>query len=358
MQIEHKTLFLPGPTEVRPEIRQACSKPMVGHRSSEYSAVHREVVDGLQELLHTDGRVFLSTSSATGVMEAAIRNLVSDKLLSCVCGAFSHRWNRIARANGKEADRLEVEWGEPTLPEQIDRRLEQDNYEAVTVVHNESSTGLTNPIEEIGEMMENHPDVLFLVDAVSSMAGTEIRVDDWNIDLVLASVQKAFALPPGLAVFAVSDQALERFEDVPDRGYYFDFANFIKYGDRDQTISTGPIPQIFALERQLDYILNTEGPEQRYRRHMEMASHCRQWALERGFSIFPDSEYASPTVTCVQNDPGISVSELRSELEEQGFVISDGYGDLAEQTFRIGHMGDHSLEDLQELLSVIDQLIN
>lgn len=350
------TLFLPGPVHVNQEIREACARPMVGHRSSEYSEVHRTVIDALKTLLHTDQNVYLSTSSATGVMEAAMRNLVEERVLSCVCGAFSNRWNNIAKANGKQSDQLETEWGMPTRPGALRKQLQSGEYDAVTVTHNETSTGLLNPLPEIAEVMEEFPDVLFLVDATSSMAATNIKVDEWNIDMVLASVQKAFAVPPGLSLFALSDRALERSQSVQNRGYYFDFQRYESYQQKDQTISTGPIPQIYALRKRLQQI-GEEGIQSRFKRHELMAERCRTWARKHEFSCFPEEGFESPTLTCIENSREIPIEKLRTRLQEKGYVISNGYGDISQKTFRIGHMGDHTIGMLNDLLETIAHIL-
>ena len=355
----HKTLFIPGPTEVPEFIREALSRPVVGHRSEEYEEIHERVIKRLKKLLHTDQHVFLATCSGTGMLEAGSRNLLreDDTVLNCICGSWSERWQLITERCGKTTDSVTVDEGQPLLPELIDEKLQSGSYDAVTVIHNETATGVMNPIKEIGEMLENHPDVLYMVDAVSSMAGTEIKVDDWGLDFVVSSVQKCFAVPPGLTVFAMSDQAFQRGLDVENPGYYFDLENFKSYNDKNQLISTGSLPQVFGLDVQLDNIINDEGPQNRYQRHEEMAERTREWALEQGFGLFAEEGYESSTITCVDNTLGISIDRLNEHLAERGFVISNGYGDLAEETFRIGHMGEHRMDDLNELLDHMEDII-
>jgi len=359
MPSDRRKLFIPGPTEVPEYIRNALAKPMVGHRSYEYEHIHKRVVDRLKTLLHTDQNVFLAASSGTGILEAGSRNLIENKVLNCICGDWSDRWRLITEQSGKVTEQISVPEGQPILAEHVAQQLEKDDsYDAVMVIHNETATGVMNPLEEIGEVLEEYPDVLFMVDAVSSMAGSEIRVDDWNIDYVLSSVQKCFAVPPGLTVFAVSDQALDKSKHVDNRGYYFDLQNFKKYNDKNQLISTGSLPQVFGLDVQLEHILEDEGLENRYQRHEAMAERTREWALEQGFGLFAQEGYRSSTITCVENTLDISIETLNEHLDERGFVISNGYGDLAEQTFRIGHMGEHRLEDLNELLDHMSEIID
>jgi len=351
----HKRLFIPGPTEVRVENLAALARPQIGHRSDEFRALYRGVLPKLRQVLQTEGRVFLFTSSSTGVWEAAVRNLVARKVLCCMQGAFSDRWLTVARANGKQADPLQVEWGRAITAEMIDEALARGGYDAIAVVHNETSTGVMNRLDEIAEAVRRHDGVMFLVDAVSSLAGAPVDVDRHGIDVCLAGLQKAFALPAGLAVASVSARALERAAEVPDRGYYFDFLEMLKYDEREQTPATPAIPQIHALDAQLDAIL-AEGLGKRFERHARLARIVQDWSRSR-FALFAEEGYASPTVTCVRNTRGISVAELNRALGEQHAAISNGYGALKEKTFRIAHMGDTQEWEIRGLLATIDHIL-
>ena len=353
----HKKLFIPGPTEVREDILDVMKTPMIGHRSKEFSELYDSVIPKVKKVLYTENKVFLSTSSATGLMEGAIRNCVKERALNLVCGAFSKRWHQITKANEKEADVVEVEWGKAVLPGMVRDALKTGKYDAVTLVHNETSTGVMNPIYEIAEVMKEFPDVSFLVDAVSSMVGVKIEVDKLGIDVCLAGVQKAFALPPGLALCSVSEKALKKAESIPNRGYYFDFLTFLKYDqDRHQTPTTPVISIIFALDKQLDRFFE-EGLENRFARHLEMANYVRDWTRQY-FAFFPDEKYLSNTLTAIKNTRGISIADLNKELGKRGAMISNGYGKLKEQSFRIAHMGDLTLDDMKWLLSTIGEIIN
>lgn len=351
----HKRLFIPGPTEVRSENLAALAKPQIGHRGDEFKDLYGRVVPKLQQLLETKDPVFLFTCSSTGVWEAAIRNSVKERVLCCMQGAFSDRWLKVAEANGKEAVPLRVEWGKAITAEAIDKELAKGGFDAITVVHNETSTGVLNRMDEIAAVLRKYPDVSFLVDAVSSMAGVRIPVDEWRIDVCLAGLQKAFALPAGLTVAAVSSRALEKAKTVKNRGYYFDFLDMLKYHERGQTPATPAIPQIQALDAQLDDIL-AETPEGRFERHEALARIVRDWA-RRHFALFSEEGYESPTLTCIANTRGISVSALNKELGKQWAAISNGYGDLKEKTFRIAHMGDTQEWEIRGLLAVIDRIL-
>ena len=352
----HKDLFIPGPTEVMPEVLQAMATPQIGHRSKDFVALYERVMPKLKKVLYTEQSVFLFPSSSTGAMEAAVRNCSSKKILSCVVGAFSDRWNKIAIANGKEADRLEIEWGKAMKPEMIDKALSTGKYDAVTFVHNETSTGVMSPIEEVAAVMKKYPDVMFLVDAVSSMSGYKLETDKLGTDVCLAGVQKCWALPSGLTIVTVSNKALEKAKTVENRGYYFDFLDYLKYdSERHQTPSTPAISHIFALDVQLDRFL-TEGIENRFKRHSEMAKIVREWA-KKHFALFAESGYESETLTTIKNTREISVADLNKELGNRGYQISNRYGKLKEKTFRIAHMGDHTVADIKKLLGVIDEIL-
>jgi len=354
----HKKLFIPGPTEVKKEVLEAQTEWMIGHRTKEFSELLERVTEKIKKALNTKANVFIFTSSATGVMEGTIRNVVKTKYLGTVCGAFSSRWYKIGVESGKEGDKIEVEWGKAIKPEMIEEKLKSGKYDTLLLTYNETSTGVMNPLADIGEVMKKYPDVIFAVDAVSAMMGAPIKFEEWGIDVIFASVQKCFALPPGLTVALVSDKALERAKTVEGRGYYFDFIEMAKrYNEKRQTTATPAISLIYALDKQMDRILE-EGIENRYRRHQEMAEYTQKWAMERGFEMFPEKGYWSPTVSTIKNTKGYSVADLNKELGKRGLMISNGYGKLKEITFRIGHMGDHTLDDVKEVLEAIDEIWN
>jgi aspartate aminotransferase-like enzyme len=352
----HKKLFIPGPTEVREEILQAMATPMIGHRSTAYAELQGSVESKLKRLLNTEGRVFLFTSSSTGVMEGAIRNCVAVKVLNTLNGEFSRRWHEIAKSCGVAADTLEVEPGQAITPELVDAALAAGGYDAVCLTYNETSTGILSPVPEIARLVRRkYPDVLILVDAVSCMAGVEIRADDWGLDVCLAGVQKCFALPPGLAVASVSARAMERAKTIPYRGYYFDFIENEKFAVKNNTPATPSISHLYALDKQMDDMF-AEGLEARYARHLAMAEHCRAWGSKH-FALYGDERFLSPTVTHVTNTTGFDFSALNKELGKRGAQISDGYGPFKGKTFRIGHMGDLTLADCQWLTGEIDNIL-
>ena len=353
--------FLPGPTEVRPEVLEAMLKPMIGHRGKEMEKLVERLQEGLKYVFRTQRPVYLSSSSATGLMEAAIRNGVRRKVLCLVNGAFSERFFKIAQACGVEADSLEVELGEVNTPAALEKALRRGIYDAVTVVHSETSTGVLNPIKELAEVTRAAGDVVLLVDSVSALAGAKVETDGWNIDYLLTGSQKCFALPPGLAFAVAQPKIIERAKTKNDRGIYFDLVEFEKNILKNQTPNTPAVSLFYALDEQLKAI-REETIEARWLRHLTMAKHTYKWVDEmrdRGIelSVLAPEGYRSPAVTCIKVPENMSGSRISSEVKARGYVIASGYGHLKDSTFRIGHMGDHTLEELDELLGVLEEIL-
>lgn len=352
----HKKLYIPGPVEVGLDVMQAMSAPLVGHRMKEYAAVHRRVTDNLKKLLNTTDPVFLSTSSAFGVMEGAVRNLVQKRCANFGNGAFSSKWHDVTRRCGIAADGFEAEWGQPITPEMVEQALSTGKYDAVTIVHNETSTGVLSPLAEIAAVVKKYPNVSFIVDTVSSMTAVPLDVTALGTDVCLAGVQKAFGLPPGLAVFAVSRRALAKAKTTPNRGYYFDFEEFETNDAKDNTPSTPCISLIYALDHQLQKMF-AEGLENRYARHRQMAERTRAWVQAQGFSLFPAKGYRSVTLTCAGNDGRTDLEKLKKLAGERGYAIDNGYGKIKNKTFRIAHMADFTLADMEELFDLLEELL-
>lgn len=350
-------MFIPGPTEVRAEILDAQTAWMIGHRMPECADLIGEIKPKLAQVFYTEQTVLISASSGTGLWEAAVRNCVDKKALNCVNGAFADRFRDVTELNGKANDVLSVPWGQPILPEQVVERLSAGGFDAVTIVHNETSTGVTSPIREIAAAIRAMPggqDILILVDSVSGLAGARIEMDAWDLDVVLSSSQKAFALPPGISFCAVSERAMAKAKTVPNRGYYFDFITLAKSMVKNQTPATPAISLLFALNRQLDDML-AEGLDNRFARHLAMRDRTLDWAQSHDLEIFAAPGYESPTVTCINNTRGIDIAALNKHLRERDMIISNGYGDLKGKTFRIAHMGDIQMHELDTLLAAMDE---
>jgi aspartate aminotransferase-like enzyme len=351
-------LFIPGPIWCREDILQAMARQPLGHRSRQFSELYGRVVAKLKEILYTSGDVHVSTSSGSGVWELAVRNCIRRKALVCECGAFSKKWGDVAEACGREVVRIKVDWGKPVTADMVaDALARHPEVDAVLFCHNETSTGLVNPIAEVAEVVKDRDDVLFLVDAVSSMGAIKLEVDKLGIDLALASVQKAFGLPPGAAVFTASEQAYARAETLENRGYYFDLLAIRKRAAKSQTLVTPAMPHIFGLDAVTDAML-AEGMDERFARHTAMAEVVRQWAREH-FGLFAEPGYESDSLTCVENTRAVDIQALNNALlEKHDCIISDGYGDLKGKTFRIAHMGDMQVADLRRLLQWIDEILS
>jgi aspartate aminotransferase-like enzyme len=355
----HVKLHIPGPVEVSEKTFKALCSPMIGHRGQGFKDLYAKIQPQLQQLLSTKQLVYLSTSSAWGVMEGAIRNLVSKKVLNCMCGAFSDKWFDVSKKCGKQADSLQVDWGSPIRAEAIDKKLATGEFDALTVIHNETSTGVMSPLAEIAALKQKYPDVMFIVDAVSSMTAVPLKFDELGIDVLLAGTQKAFALPPGTAVFTCSKAALAKAATIKDRGYYFDFVEFQKNAEQSMTPSTPSIPHIYALSSKLDEFF-AEGLEARYARHKKTNQMTRDWAKKHGFNLFAEPGYESLTLTCVNNGakPGsrtVDVAKLQKLTKDQGFLIDGGYGKIKGTTFRVSNMGDETETTMGQLFAAMDK---
>jgi len=359
----HDKLFIPGPVEVSAKTMAAFSRPMIGHRSEDFKNLYRDIHPKLQTLFGTKRPVFLSTSSAWGVMEASIRNLVgSDRpsgsgLLCCMCGAFSDKWLDVARRCGKNAEPLQVEWGKHIDQKEVDRALASGKFDAVTLIHNETSTGVMNPLPEICGTLAKYPDVVLIVDTVSSFSAMKIDMDALGIDVMLTGAQKALALPPGFSLFSVSEKAFARAEKQKDRGYYFDFLEFKKQQAEWMTPSTPSIGHIFALQSKLDEIFE-EGLQARFDRHAKTNALVHDWVKRTGFDFFAEEGFRSKTLTCVKNSKGIDVVDLARRLREKHHLVIDpGYGKLRGKTFRLSNMGDETQETVAHLLACLDDCV-
>ncbi len=350
-------MFVPGPVDVAPEVFAAMSKPVLPHRSKEYEAIYQRAAKKCEDLFYTQYRVFIGTHSGSGMQETGIRNLVQKDVLCCVNGAFSERWYEVAIGNGKQADRLEAEWGKAIEPEQLRAALQKKHYEAVTIVHNETSTGCESPVKELCAVVkEVSPDTMIMVDAVSSLAGTKIEMDAWGIDFLLTSSQKCIALPPGLSLAGTTDRALEKAKTVENRGWYFDLLIMEDYRIKNSTAMTSAVTLVYGLDFQLDRIF-AEGLEKRFTRHAAMSKRVYDWSLERGMEPFADPNHLSKTVATIKNTRELDISKLNAFLLEREMRIANGYGNLKNKTFRIATMGETQMEDVDKLLASIDDFM-
>jgi aspartate aminotransferase-like enzyme len=355
------TFFLPGPTEVRQEILAAMTQPMIAHRGSAFEQLFERLQRGLRPLLKTERPVYINSSSATGMMESAIRCAPAGRILSLVNGAFSERFAHIASTCARDVDRYEVGWGQIHTIPQLEERLSMRKYTAITVVHSETSTGALNDVRAISDCAHHHGAVC-LVDSVSGFAGAELRFDEWKLDYLLTGSQKALALPPGLSFAVASPSFVDQANGSSARGVYFDLVELDAYARRNQTPSTPALSLFYALELQLKSIA-AEGIEARWARHKAMAVRAQEWLAniadetgKRVVNIAPLG-FQSPTVSTIKLPSDLPAETFTAAVAKRGIVVGSGYGKLKSSTFRIGHMGDHTIETLERCLSACSSVL-
>ena len=355
------TFFLPGPTEVRDEIMSAMLQPMIPHRGPEFESLFERLQKGLRPIFKTKRPVYISSSSATGMMEAAIRCAPGGRILCLVNGAFSERFAHIASMCGRDVDRYEVAWGQVHTIPQLEERLAMRKYVAITAVHSETSTGALNDVRAVSDCAHRHG-VLCLIDSVSGLGGAELRFDEWNLDYVLTGSQKALALPPGLSFAVASSAFVDQASGTHSRGVYFDLVELDAYARRNQTPSTPALTLFYALEAQSRAIA-TEGLEARWARHKAMAARTQEWVTtisdETGKKLINIAPlgWQSPTISAIRLPSDLPADTFSSAVSKRGIVIGNGYGKLKGTTFRIGHMGDHTMESLERCLTACSSVL-
>jgi aspartate aminotransferase-like enzyme len=349
------TFFLPGPTDVRPEILAAMVRPMIGHRGAAFEEMFARIQAGLRHVFRTKRPVYVSSSSATGMMEASIRCAPPGPILSLVNGAFSERYAKIAVACARETDVVEVPLGQTFRLGEVEARLAEKHYAALTVVHSETSTGVLTDVHAVNDLAHRYG-VMCLVDSVTGVAGMPLEFDAWGMDFALTGSQKALALPPGLAFAAASAEYVERAKAESDRGTYFDIVEFEKFAAKHQTPNTPAISLLYALETQLESIV-TESIERRWARHEAMHVETERWVTtcaERGIplAMFAPAGARSATVSTITLPAGVTASAMVKAVAARGYTIGGGYGKAGERAIRVGHMGDHTVDTLRGCLKV------
>ncbi len=350
--------FTPGPTTVSQTILDELIHPTIGHRGEDYKNLHKNVIEKFKNIFDLeDYHIFLVTSSATGCMEGAILNCVEKNILHTICGAFSKRWSEISKLNGKKVFNVKIPWGKAIKPMHIRNILKEKKFEAITITHCETSTGVLNPINTLCKTIkEISPDTLILVDAVSAFGGAPLNIKKLGIDVMIFGVQKAFALPPGLAMTIVSKKAFEKSKKIKNKGYYFNFEEFVKYNMGNTTPTTPVIPLIRALNKRLD-LIKKEGIINIYKKHKNMQLLVEEWAKLFNIKFFSEKGFRSPTVSTLKTPLDINFNEIINELKEKKITLPKGYGHLKETTFRIGHMGEHNEESLMYLLNNLTSIL-
>jgi aspartate aminotransferase-like enzyme len=350
------TFFLPGPTDVRPEVLAAMLRPMIGHRGAAFEEMFARIQAGLRHVFRTKRPVYVSSSSATGLMEASIRCAPPGPILSLVNGAFSERYAKIAAACARETDVLAVPLGQTFRLGEVEAHLAEKRYAALTVVHSETSTGVLTDVRAVSDLAHRYG-VMCLIDSVTGVAGIPLEFDAWGMDFVLTGSQKALALPPGLAFAAASTEYVERAKTASDRGTYFDIVEFEKFVGKHQTPNTPAIPLLYALETQLETIV-TESIERRWARHEAMRAETERWVAacrERlGVGMFAPEGARSATVSTITLPEGVTAGAVTKAVAARGYTIGGGYGKVGERAVRIGHMGDHTPEALRGCLAACE----
>jgi aspartate aminotransferase-like enzyme len=345
--------FLPGPVWVREAVRQAMAHEAIGHRGKAFADLYGRILPRLAKVFRTEGFVFTATSAATGLWEAALANLSPERVLAIVSGAFSERWAACARDLGLAVDVLEAPWATPVDPAEVRRALSKARYDAVTVVHSETSTGTLNDLAGIARAVREGSDAFVLADVVTSLAGSPVEPDAWGLDFALSGSQKALALPPGLAVASASERYRRRARER-SRAHYLRISETEAFAQKNQTPYTPSTPHLFALDVQLEHIL-AETLEARWTRHEALRGRVSAWAAARGYAFTAPEGARSWTVSCLKPPAGVSAEALVAKVKERGFTIGGGYGPWKASTFRIGHMGDVDLGSLDALLAALDE---
>ncbi|MBQ6868678.1 MAG: alanine--glyoxylate aminotransferase family protein [Clostridia bacterium] len=353
----HKKLFIPGPIDCRPEVLEKLSQPMIGHRTKECTEIGQRIMANMQKIWKTKNVVVISTTSGSGLMESAIKCCTAKRAACFSVGSFGDRWHKMATTNGVEADIFRSEEGKCTTPEMVEEALATGKYDLITVTHNETSSGVMNPVGEIAKVVAKYPDVVFCVDSVSSAGGADIPVDEWGIDICITTTQKCLGVPPGLSLASVSEKAYNRAKTVPNRGLYLDIVSiYDMMAEKAQYPSTPALSLMYALDWQLDQIVNVEGIENRYARHIEMAEYIRAWA-KKHFGLVADEAHLSNTLTVIKKPENVDIADLNKKLGELGLTVAPGYGKLKASSFRISHMGDYTMEDMKLVTSSIEKVL-
>jgi aspartate aminotransferase-like enzyme len=353
--------FVPGPTEVREKIFAATTRPMIPHRSKAFESLFGTLQTGLREVFGTTGTVNVSTTSATGMMEAAVRCAPPGALLALVNGAFSTRFRVIAGACGRETQTLEAPLGAVVPLEEVEAALSARQFGAVLVVHSETSTGARSDVRAVTELARRHG-ALCLIDSVSGVGGIPLKFDEWDLDFVLTGSQKALALPPGLAFAVASERYLQHAAANPARGRYLDIVELQEFARRNQTPATPALSLMYALEVQLADIL-ADGMPARWARHAAMAAVLTRWVAGaeartgHGLGILAAEGCRSETVSAVTLPDSITGPDLVAAVATKGYTLGEGYGSLRDRTVRVGHMGDHTPAGLSNFLAVVDEAL-
>jgi len=350
-------LFIPGPTHVSDNILEILSTPQIGHRTPEISNLISYLKKNLQEILYTENHIHLISHAATGLWEMGLINSVQKAVLHAVNGAFSSKWATIPGKCNLKSDSIDYDWGYGVNVDDVDKMLGTGKFDVFAMVHNETSTGVKSNLNEISQLLKTkYPDVIWLVDAVSSMAGIKIEVDKLGIDFIFSSTQKAWGIPAGFSILSVSNRFIDQSKKITNKGYFLDISTYEKYYEKDQTPSTPSLPHMFALKKVLE-IIHDEGLDERWERHRELSEITQKWALSHNQLLFPEPGCRSETITCIKNIQNWDINKINEKLLNLGYRMDRGYGNLRGKAFRIAHMGNIYKTDLLEYLDNFDKVL-
>lgn len=361
MQEHMRQLRIPGPTPVPSRVTRAAARPIFNHRGVEFHQFHRDVTASLKRVFATDGDVALLTGSGTAAMEAAVANVVNpgDKVLVLVGGVFGGRWGNIARAFGADVIEYRYDWSQGADPAEVAKHLTaHPDIVAVFATHNESSTGVRNDIEGLSRARNidgGRHEALLVVDSVSGLGGAPLRMDEWEVDVVVTGSQKCLMVPPGLSFVAWGERAAARFEQTSNNRFYFDLRTYKQAAERGETPFTPAVSLVAALVEALT-ILDEEGLDASFARHSLMRDMVRAAMRALDMQLFTDDRWASPTVTAILAPDGTNVADFRKLVRERfGVELAGGQGELKDRLFRVGHMGYASPLDMVAAIAAIEQ---
>ena len=357
MKFPRQNLRTPGPTPCPDEVLEAMGGPMINHRGPEFRELILGLTEKLKQVFMTQNRLYILTASGTGSLEAALVNTLSpgDKVLAVSTGYFGDRFTDIARTYGAEVKKLDFEWGTAAGPDSIRSSLkEEPDIKAVLVTHNETSTGITNDLERISEVVKEESNALLLVDAISSLGCVPLYTDRWHCDIVATASQKGLMVPPGLSFISVSQDAWDAIEGAKMPRFYFDLPAAQRYLERGQNPWTPNVSLFYGLDVAMDMMLD-EGMEQVFSRHAHIGDITRQGVRALGLELLADEAHASNTVTAVKVPEGVDSGKLSETLRtERSIVLAGGQGTLQGKIFRIGHMGQVTEQDISEVLHALE----
>ena len=357
----HQNLRVPGPTPLPDDVRQAQAAPMIDHRGSEFAEMLPEISRGIASLIGTSGEVLLLTASGTGALEAAIVNTLSpgDRVLAVSIGSFGDRFATIAETYGASVERLDAPWGDAADPAALrDHLAAHDPYAAVLLTHNETSTGVVNPLRELVAPVREAPGTpLSLVDGISGLGAIPFEMDAWGVDLVVSASQKAWMASPGIAVVATNERAREAGERARMPRFYFDLGQARRWVEKGQTPWTPAVSVLFGLRVGVRRLL-AEGRETTWQRHAALSSVVQAGVQALGLQLVAAEGHRSATVTAAWLPDGLDWPPFNQELRRRGLAIAGGQGKLAGKILRIGHMGDVALDELTDALRVLGETLN